>query len=156
MSGEASFCHRIRDAIASASTRQRDALIVWLLVVLVFVFSGCVSARYSTVPAPQLTADCGQFEAESYTRGVAVSEAVQGYGTACRDAQMARADAAYVASLRATANWFVQNDGGDPIARAGVVEVSGQLRDLTAVTLSHLTADPLPALATPAAAGGTP
>ncbi|MBI4142914.1 hypothetical protein HY480_03510 [Candidatus Uhrbacteria bacterium] len=74
------------------------------------VCAGCVSARYSTTPSSRLTDDCGEFVAESGTSGVAVSEAVQNFGNACRDIQMAGADAAYIQSLEATARWYAEQD----------------------------------------------
>ncbi len=79
-----------------------------MLITIALVCTGCVSARYSTTPSSRLSDDCGEFVAESDTGGVAVSEAIQNFGEACRDIQMASADAAYTKSLEDTARWYVE------------------------------------------------
>ncbi|MBI4142776.1 hypothetical protein HY480_02795 [Candidatus Uhrbacteria bacterium] len=101
------------------------------IAILISTFTGCVSARYSTGVRSELAGECGAFRAKSSTRGVAVSEAAQNYGTACQSIQMARADAAYVQSLTATAAWYATQDGeaADATARHDINAVADALAD---------------------------
>ena len=109
----------------------RGLIVIVVVTAIAALLHGCVSARYTTSHSTALAGECGAFRAESYTRGVAVSEAAQNYGTACQAIEMAHADAAYVRSLQATAAWYAATGGEvvDEEARRNIDFLAGKLAD---------------------------